>query len=85
MSFASNSLEHHRIADWTSVVCAALGILVCLVLVVFHGEVKIMKETLESALWCKENPRSNDGMIRKGKVVELERNCRSAGASNGAD
>ena len=30
-------------------------------------EVKIMKETLESALWCNENPRSNDGMIRKGK------------------
>ena len=38
MSFASQSLESHHIADCTSVVCAALGILVCLVLVVFHGK-----------------------------------------------
>ena len=45
MSFASNSLEHHHIADWTSVVCAALGILVCLVLVVFHGKTIQRKES----------------------------------------
>ena len=52
-----------------------LGVLACLVLVAFHVgrrysgknreiEVKILKETLETALWCKERSRSNDETVR---------------------
>ena len=32
----------------------------------FNG--KILEETLRTALWCKENSRSNDEMVRKRKL-----------------
>ena len=52
MSFASQSLENLHIADWTD----SRGPLV-----------KILKQTLETALLSKESARSNDETIRKRK------------------
>ena len=65
-------------ADWTPVMCVALGILACLVLVAYHDgrrytvknhevEVKIPKETLDTALRQKIS-RNKDEMVRKRKV-----------------
>ena len=84
-SFASQSLGKHHTPDWTSVICVAHGILACLVLAAFHVgkrysvknheiEVKIARETLETALGHKESSRDTDDMVLKGKVwncVEL--------------
>ena len=61
-SFASKHLEKHHIADWTSVICVALGIISGLVLEASHVgrryngknheiEAKVLKATLETALW----------------------------------
>ena len=76
-TLAAKSLENHRAADL--VICVALGILACFVLVAFlvggrysgknhEIEVKIVKETSETALACKESARSNDEMLRRRKV-----------------
>ena len=88
--------------------CSWLGVLACFVLVAFHVgrrhsgknheiEVKILKESLETALGCKESSRSNDEMVRKRKVWcigetadQLENpsckltKCSSAGAESGS-
>ena len=73
--FGVTILDKHHITDWTSVTWVALCVLACPMLVAFHVgrrcsgknreiEVKILKETLETALWCKERSRSNDETVR---------------------
>ena len=83
-------------ADWTSIIFAALGILVSLLLVAFsvgkrycgkNPEVKmrILEQTVENALWIKESSRSNDEMIRKRKPRNRSETAGQLGESKGAN
>ena len=72
-------LEIHRTANWTLVICVALGMLVCFMLVAFHVgrrcsgknhdiEGKIPKKTMETALRCKKAHEAMMKMVRNRNV-----------------